>query len=439
MKIVVIADDLSGATESAAAFLSSGRAPKVWLGSVPADQLRGEVEVLTMSTREAEPEIASQRFTELADRLRAVCELEPVCLVKKVDSLLRGNIAAETAPLLRLTGGFAVAAVALPAQARETAQGRLLVGGTPLEKTDLYRAESRRAPRSIWEVLPPIPNPTPALGRGITAEDVLPEAKAQGALVVADAADAEDLGSICHSAAKLAKPGEPVLLIGTSALCSALLAHPAGREAPETIPGTKDREYATETPDHDEAAFTAGIGAGSALWPLLVVGSASSAAAQQIEVLLAAEEPAGNAAGRVHDVLVTERSSCTTMSATVAKHLLAGPVVLRVDPDAAIDPRRSDALAELVGGIVGGVDILSDLFLAGGETAQRCLDTLGIVNLTPMHEIPPGAVVSTGEYASGSQHAGRIVTRPGSFGGREALLDVLRYLLPPFTPRTTES
>lgn len=124
-RLRLLADDLTGALDSAAAF--AGSVP-VGLGRVPAGAAAGVVAVAT-PTRDVPPAALPAQLAGLVDWFAG-----GDIAFKKVDSLLRGNTFAECAYLAR-AGGFdeLVFAPAYPAQGRITVGGRHLVvtGGQP--------------------------------------------------------------------------------------------------------------------------------------------------------------------------------------------------------------------------------------------------------------------------------------------------------------------
>lgn len=113
----VLADDLTGALDSAAAWADAGEVP-VFLDE-PGPSARA-VQVVATGTRDAPPASLPALLTPSLDWLVATGSA-----FKKIDSLLRGNTFTELAWLMR-SGRFAgvVFAPAFPAQGRFTAQGR---------------------------------------------------------------------------------------------------------------------------------------------------------------------------------------------------------------------------------------------------------------------------------------------------------------------------
>jgi uncharacterized protein YgbK (DUF1537 family) len=117
----LLADDLTGALDSAARFVAEfGPVPIAWhdLPAVPAL-------AIDSVTREADEATAIAAMRRLAPEL-AGADLA----FKKLDSLLRGHVAAEIAACLA-TGGFdhAVIAPAFPGQGRVTRGGRQIARG----------------------------------------------------------------------------------------------------------------------------------------------------------------------------------------------------------------------------------------------------------------------------------------------------------------------
>ncbi len=129
--IGLIADDLTGACDSAAPFLSGGRVlVTIW----PVLPEAGSAECLAMST-ESRSEVEAQ---EARARTRmAVAHLVgegATLLFKKVDSRLRGEVRAELEGALGAWPGTILLAPALPGESRITRDGLQV---TPEEEIDL--------------------------------------------------------------------------------------------------------------------------------------------------------------------------------------------------------------------------------------------------------------------------------------------------------------
>src|SRR5699024_12280007 len=77
-----------------------------------------------------------------------------------------------------------------------------------------------------------------------------------------------------------------------------------------------------------------------------------------------------------------------------------------------------EAVAHLIASYHGG----RDLFLPGGQTARSVLDALGVTGLHPIAQPEIGTVISC------TVDGRLIVTRPGSFGATDNLLNSLRTI-----------
>lgn len=175
--------------------------------------------------------------SDAARRVREALRAVPpgVLVLKKADSLLRGNLAAETAACAEGAEGVVVA-TALPALRRTVRGGVVHLDGVPLHTTDAWRAESTAPPPSISAALGDARTtlvPLEAV-RGDALPAVLREAVDAGQLPVCDAETDADLDLIAQAALAC---GPGVRLMGTSGLAAAvgrLLRRTDGDVAPTT-------------------------------------------------------------------------------------------------------------------------------------------------------------------------------------------------------------
>lgn len=139
MRVLIIADDLTGALDSAVTLTGTGllcvvaRRP----GDVAA-ALRSEPDVLAVSTASREGNATAARAA-VARALDAVGRM-PEIVFKKVDSRLKGHIAAEVAEVAARSGrARALVAPAIPAQGR-TVSGGFLTGSGVAAPIDVAAA-----------------------------------------------------------------------------------------------------------------------------------------------------------------------------------------------------------------------------------------------------------------------------------------------------------
>jgi len=141
-ELFVIADDLSGAAETAGVLARPGRAARIVLAGAgrPLPAASG-LTVVDLDSRTATP-------ADAARAVHAALAAAPprARIFKKIDSLLRGNLAAEIGALAAARP--VVLAPALPVGGRTVRDGVVHLDGDPLHETDAWRIEPVRAPRA---------------------------------------------------------------------------------------------------------------------------------------------------------------------------------------------------------------------------------------------------------------------------------------------------
>lgn len=146
MRMVVLADDLSGAAELGAIALRYGLTAEVQTEfdpSAPAD-----VCLVDTDTRLGTAEAAVRRTAQIARRIIA---MPPTFVYKKVDSILRGSVLAEVRAVARTLGRARVVLVsANPSRGRVIRDGRYYVDDLPLHQSRL--ASDPEHPRRTADV-----------------------------------------------------------------------------------------------------------------------------------------------------------------------------------------------------------------------------------------------------------------------------------------------
>jgi 4-hydroxythreonine-4-phosphate dehydrogenase len=376
--LFAVADDLSGAAETAMALSMRGTRSVVLLAPRPHP---AEVVVVDLDTRAQPPATAARAVAG------ALAHARPGDRVfKKIDSLLRGNVAAEVGALADAGYGV-VLTPALPVARRTVTAGVPHVDGVPLHETDAWRAERAAPPRSVASMLAPAPVLSLGLDevRGPGLAETFAEVADTGRIVVCDAETDADLDAIALAAAS---PG--LALAGSGGLAAAV-----GRAR-------------TAAPPKRPAVDPAGP-------VLIVVGTAEPVAAEQVSLL--------------DGFTVHSLPAAGLAEGPVPIPPISGPSVLRVDPGDHVDPGRGRAVSEGLAATVAALPGPLELVLIGGETARRVLDALGVDLIEPLDQIHHGAVRSR------LPGGGTVVTRPGSFGGPDSLVRIVRALVAPETER----
>ncbi|WP_421110724.1 four-carbon acid sugar kinase family protein [Streptomyces sp. NEAU-S77] len=486
-RVLAIADDLSGAAETAAGLRSRTTRSRVLLlgpaatgpEEISAADARA-VTVLDLDSRHCPAEDA-------ADAVRGALRMAPTgdtLVLKKIDSLLRGNVAAEVAALAA-DGPGVVVAPALPVAGRVVRAGVVHLGGVPLHEGEAWRAEATAPPSSVADALGGLPTALIPLATVRAARptllSALRAAVAAGRVAVCDAETDADLDAIVT--ASLADVLR-LRLVGTGGLATALgrhlaaegAAHPAPAAGPEaaeptTRGRTAPRAEAVETADRPVLVVigTAEPGAveqvrrlvadGAVHVPLDLAGLLSEPPAAALPPLTAPvtvvtiAPPAGPPRGVTSPATTAAPEAVGTASAVAAtaRHHTATTTAPDGTTNAPAPPRPETGsgdgaapgpvparrlvhgLARAVAAALAAHDGGADLVLTGGETARRVLDALAITRLDPVGQVHHGAVhLRTPDGRS-------VVTRPGSFGDPDSLRHIVRALHPHSTERKVTS
>ena len=124
---IVIADDLTGANDTALQYFRSGKSSKIIIDLDQDFVSSNDVDVWAISTesRNINKEDAADRVMQTCEKLSSELAIENI--YKKIDSTLRGNVGAEVIGILEATDKDA--AIIAPAYIEE---GRTTIGGFQL-------------------------------------------------------------------------------------------------------------------------------------------------------------------------------------------------------------------------------------------------------------------------------------------------------------------
>jgi uncharacterized protein YgbK (DUF1537 family) len=391
--VAIIADDLTGAADTGVQLARAGYRSAVAFRDAPippAEDL--DAVALDTDSRAMPAGFAAKRVVDAGHAVR-----EASIVYKKLDSTLRGPVAAELAAALESTGRHhAVVAPAFPSAGRTTVEGVQLVRGVPVHET-----EAKNDPRTPVREghIPTLLATSFPSARSLRVEDLADPTAVRRTLedsrcVVADATRDEDLEALVRA---VPDPSE-VLWAGSAGLALAL-----GR----TYPGPQPRAaLATPSP---------------ARRVLVVVGSLSGVARGQLRALAVeygceAVPVAAGPSGANEEALEAARIAlsegvCAAVHSTEER-------------DASGSGSFVEALAEVVAGL-SGRDLFDALVLTGGETAVGVARRLGAVGIRLEEEVEPG--IPTGSLIGPSPY--RVVTKAGGFGEPDTLVRVVRGLL----------
>jgi D-threonate/D-erythronate kinase len=204
-RIVLLADDLTGACDGSAAFLRSGRTARVWFGTSVQFSTPESVQAFNTSSRK----LSSRRAAHAVSQACAALGNDPNALFfKKVDSAAGGPIAAELLAAHRALGTRAILfAPAFPTAGRTVSDGVLGI-------EDAAGKHSRVRLNSLFPIM--------SRGRIFNvshARELAPALEDSGkTILICDSATQADLDALARAAADL----PDLLFAGSAGLAQAL-------------------------------------------------------------------------------------------------------------------------------------------------------------------------------------------------------------------------
>jgi uncharacterized protein YgbK (DUF1537 family) len=406
--ILIIADDLTGAADSAVQFRQAGFSAVVL--TRPAERqimLRGaQVVSLSLNTRDASPAAVRRIWERQAATIRRLAQRALV--YHKIDSTLRGHPALEVRLLLDCLGASAaIIAPAFPKLGRHTVDGVHRVHGVPLADTEYARTQTRTPTTSHLPALlapgddrRPVHLPWQVIDGGavVVARWLQERLDESCQLITADAADERHLDILTQAVLPLAGR---VLLVGSAGWAERLAFACKG--------------------------LTANLPA--APGALGVVGSLSAIATRQVQVASQAgatvvpfPSPVTHAMASepAHDWQALTHALAAGRSAVLWSH--------PGDLHSASRPAGKRVLRSLAASVrqLLSTTPVSGLVVVGGDTAQAVLRALHASGLVLIGEVAPG--VPYGRLLDGPFAGLPVVTKAGGFGADTALVDGLKFL-----------
>lgn len=415
-KIVIIADDLTGAADAGVHFCPIFGAIRMcgvdgWAKNGEGADAEG-VAVFT-NTRNLSAAAAARVVGNVADY---VMSSDDAIVYKKIDSSLRGNIGAETQALLTKLGLRACfVAPALPGQRRVTVHDIHTVNGLPVAASGAGRDPLAPVNTSrLSELL--------AAQSGFRVGHIDLEWMERGADAISSRI-ASLISDGCRQIAFDAAKDEHLLTIASLARTSfpdCLLAGSAGLASALARVMWAENGTAVVTPPALPDVRKS----------LFVCGSASGMMAAQREQL-------ANAHGvkiflfSPGELVVPGRGKMAgSCRAEIASRWKEGGIIVAIEPMSSVDPRFSPE--RVMRGFAAEVALLIEMtspdlvFLSGGDTAEAVSRRIGADVILLLEEIVPGLV--RGKVATGRFKGMAVVTKAGSFGDRHTLVQLFEMI-----------
>ena len=376
----IIADDLTGATDTAAAFASCGFSVAVALDPRRLRSLTAQVIVLSTHSRNEMPTKARRKVNRACAQLR---DGGLSFVYKKLDSTGQGNIVAEV-EAARDAGEFAAALVcpANPVQGRTMRGGVLRVrDGDSVNLLERFRVQGLTEFSSI--------------SSPISALKLTQATEQNRRFIVADATSERDLACLVRA---VLQSKQRILLVGSAGMAG---------ELAKLLMGSKS---ARSNPDGKMPPSRAGRVARCKT--LVIAGSNNPVTERQLEKLI----------GKTHAASLTlnrhTRRDATASLASERHTIIRVP--MHHQPDHAI-LRLLSALTPLF--LAGHVD---SLLLVGGDTALLVCRFLRPLAIAISGEIVPG--LAWGRFIGGLADGLAVCTKPGGFGSDQSLVRAVNFL-----------
>ena len=424
----IIADDLTGANDTALQFKLNGADTNILLHTdiEPTSADYQQAWAIATESRNISPQEAFDKV-KVATQL-FVDKINPDFFYKKIDSTVRGNIAVEVLSMLEvLEWDAAIIMPAFPQEGRITVGGYHLLKGVPIERTEMARdphspiSEShlptllkQQLGENLEDLVDSLKLKTIMDGAGPILKKINKLIEKGAKIIVADAVSTTDLEQI---ALAMGKSNYKILPVGTAAAAKVL--------SNEWFQKPEDGEVlSVKLPQ---------------LPKFIVSGSATQITASQIDKLeqsaefeencLVIELDMNTVLGEVSEELVDRICSQLINNNIVMVHtskLLKNFDGFSEDTIKA-DLTKSglanvitDFLATLTKRVLGRKRAV--LITLGGETSYKCCNAIDANQLQLIDEVLPAIALS--KNANSDQW---IVTKSGNLGGVSTLLEILNY------------
>jgi D-threonate/D-erythronate kinase len=390
MLIAVIADDLTGAADTGVQFVHAGYRTAVFFRATEVIEDDLDAVVFDTDSRAMPAGFAAKRVVDAAHAARGAR-----IVYKKLDSTLRGNVAAELAAALDgARRDRAIVAPAFPAAGRATVGGIQRVHGVPVDETEM--ANDPHTPVREAHVPSLLADAFSSVGL-LSVEDLAEPDLVRNALedydcVVADAERDADLEALVRAVPDPAG----LLWAGSAGLALAL---------GSVYPGS----YARTTRVRRTPVRPV----------LVVVGSLSGVAREQVRRLV-------EAYGEVDVPVDSKAPNAVREAVDAARRALAGGTCAVVHSPEERSASSESVLGSLseVAALLSEEGLFEGLVLTGGATAVDVAQRLGASGIRLEGEVETG--VPMGLLAGPRPYP--VVTKAGGFGRPDTLIGAVEAL-----------
>ncbi len=212
-RITIVADDLTGACDSGAAFAASGHTVRVLVDAASANDT-ADVLIVSTESRDLTPELAAASVSAAIEKL--LPSLAGGLLVKKIDSAARGAFAMEIeAALSASQAALALVTPTFPAMGRTVSNGILSVRDWSGQNAEIALPNLFAASAALRLAVLPI------LPEGALHDAIKLAIENKVRILLCDAVEQSDLDRLAAAALRIE---QPILWAGSAGLARALAA-----------------------------------------------------------------------------------------------------------------------------------------------------------------------------------------------------------------------
>ncbi|WP_010254073.1 four-carbon acid sugar kinase family protein [Treponema primitia] len=413
-RMIILADDLTGANDTAIQFVNQGLSALVITDtkfSDPAAFANYDVISINSDSRGMSAGDAYNTVRDLVVRLGS--NQGGDVFYKKIDSVLRGNPAKELAAVMdELDIPLALVAPSFPANQSILEHGMLNSGSGVIDAVKVFAGGMDQRVDSV---------PLEEIRRGpqVAAEYILSRHADGVKVFVADALTDTDLEEIYRTAATLKKQA---VLAGAAALANQV-AKSMGREKPWKSP-----QFLTKR-SNSPALILAGTRQGETAAQITTLSRILSVPIIRFRVDLVkqgkCEDAILNAYRAAVEYMAQKPELCIIAVESMFKSEIPTGNVDRNNDGDSDSSAISGALGALAGKLLDTFQF-QVMITTGGDTSLGVCQQLGIKGIQPLAEICPG--IPIGRITGGTYDGRFIITKSGRFGNSGSLLEIMSYL-----------
>lgn len=422
----IIADDLTGANDTALQFQKRGANTKILLEVDAPPVIKKETEVWAISSesRNIDTENALLKLEKAVNNFKENFNFDHY--YKKIDSTLRGHIAAETLKMIELLEyDAAIIIPAFPQEGRITVGGYHLSKGVPIGKTET--ASDPHSPiteshvptllklqleESKHELIGTIDLKTVMNGAGPVLMKINELIKDGKKLIVADSTSLTDIEQIALAVNKCDKK---ILPAGTASGAQVF------------------SKYWLSGLEKDESQISV-----SNLPKFIVSGTATQITANQIKKLEQSDDFDNinfialdintileGVKSDIVDRIIKNLENNTTVCVHTSNLIADFDGFSEVSLEAELTKEKlansiTDYLAELTKLVLDRIEVI--LITLGGETSYKCCKALNSIELKLIDEVAPAISLCS------DINERKIITKSGNLGNSTTLIEILNYL-----------